>query len=330
MAVWDFYNTLTHSDNHHRYRDGQIDYVTSYGDGTLYYDSDGDDHPNPQGNGKATDEFLPLLNVFYNRWINSEFYAGSPTPTGGEGVQPTTAPGDSGGGTPILGEGLIDGFDSDSAWEAFMGDPARTALVCAPEAGVFYAGSASLRMDFQVPADDWATCAQMYDQPRDWTAGEGLAFYLRASSAGLSYEVIVHGGTPDNRSTYAAPLQTPEGSADGWVLVQVLWGHILRVAWEENPGTPVDPASVTGVAFGLNPQTENANVGTIWVDELSLFSLAEVVTPTQPPGGDDGGAPLVTESGDDGGDNGGLCSSPALLVLGLGLAFVWMARRKYK
>ena len=30
--------------------------------------SDGDDHPPPTGNRKATEEFVPLLNVHYNKW----------------------------------------------------------------------------------------------------------------------------------------------------------------------------------------------------------------------------------------------------------------------
>ena len=34
---------------------------------TLHYPS-GDDHPSKTGSQKATDEFIPLLNYFYNRW----------------------------------------------------------------------------------------------------------------------------------------------------------------------------------------------------------------------------------------------------------------------
>lgn len=70
VAVFDYYNVLTDTDNHHRVRDGQIEYITDRGRDTLAYPSPGgDDHPSPKGNHKATDEFVPLLNTFVNRWL---------------------------------------------------------------------------------------------------------------------------------------------------------------------------------------------------------------------------------------------------------------------
>jgi hypothetical protein len=69
VAVWDFYNVLTGPDNHHRFHDGTVEHITDQGGDTLYYPtSRDDDHPNQDGNQKATDEFVPMLNVFYNRW----------------------------------------------------------------------------------------------------------------------------------------------------------------------------------------------------------------------------------------------------------------------
>ena len=67
-AVFDFYNVLTAPGNHHRFRDGAVEYVTGSGGDTLYYPTNGDDHPSPTGNQKATEEFVPLLNTFVNRW----------------------------------------------------------------------------------------------------------------------------------------------------------------------------------------------------------------------------------------------------------------------
>ena len=68
VAVFDFYNVLTHPDNHHRVHNGSVQYVTSNGDGTLYYPGPDGAHPSAAGNQKARDEFAPLLNVYYNRW----------------------------------------------------------------------------------------------------------------------------------------------------------------------------------------------------------------------------------------------------------------------
>lgn len=68
VAVFDFYNVLTDPDNHHRYHDGAIEYVTDRGAGTLFYPTDGDDHASPAGSQKATGEFIPWLNVVVNCW----------------------------------------------------------------------------------------------------------------------------------------------------------------------------------------------------------------------------------------------------------------------
>ena len=70
VAVFDFHNVLTSPTNHHRVRSGRVEYTTRSGAGTLYYPT-GDDHPSRTANRKATDEFVPLLNAYYNRWIAS-------------------------------------------------------------------------------------------------------------------------------------------------------------------------------------------------------------------------------------------------------------------
>jgi hypothetical protein len=71
VAVFDFYNVLTGPNNHHRYVNGAVEHVFTAGQNTLYYPS-GDDHPSATGSQKATTEFVPLLNTFYNNW-NSTF-----------------------------------------------------------------------------------------------------------------------------------------------------------------------------------------------------------------------------------------------------------------
>lgn len=80
VAVYDFYNVLTsnggdpdtndlNSDNgnHHRWLNSAVQHKTDGGANVAAYPS-GDDHPSRAGNLKATAEFVPMLNVFYNRW----------------------------------------------------------------------------------------------------------------------------------------------------------------------------------------------------------------------------------------------------------------------
>jgi len=88
VFVFDFYNVLTtnggNSDindldqvagNHHRWWNNAIQHKIDGDDDSnpnvLEYPSGvDDDHPTTAGNLKATAEFLPLLNIAYNRWRN--------------------------------------------------------------------------------------------------------------------------------------------------------------------------------------------------------------------------------------------------------------------
>jgi hypothetical protein len=67
VAVFDYYNVLTHRDHHHEVVDGQVQHVADAGSNVAAYPS-GDSHPNSVGQRKATTEFVPLLNYYYNRW----------------------------------------------------------------------------------------------------------------------------------------------------------------------------------------------------------------------------------------------------------------------
>lgn len=69
VYVFDLYNVLTHPDAHHRLQDGRETHASIEGSDTLHYDSDGDDHPNSEGNMKATEEFVPLLNYWYQQFL---------------------------------------------------------------------------------------------------------------------------------------------------------------------------------------------------------------------------------------------------------------------
>jgi len=81
VAVFDFYNVLTtnggdpntndlgsEDGNHHRIIAGMIQYVTDQGGDIAAYAENGDSHPTPAGNQKATGEFVPLLNWTVRRW----------------------------------------------------------------------------------------------------------------------------------------------------------------------------------------------------------------------------------------------------------------------
>ncbi|MEJ5197322.1 MAG: hypothetical protein WHX53_00220 [Anaerolineae bacterium] len=103
VAVFDFYNVLTSNGgnsntndlgwatgNHHRWWNGAVQHIQTVSSNYAAYGNDGDSHPTAAGGQKATGEFVPLLNVFYNRWRA----AGTATPT------PTTTATTATPGTP--------------------------------------------------------------------------------------------------------------------------------------------------------------------------------------------------------------------------------------
>jgi hypothetical protein len=74
VCVFDYFNILTAQDNHHRYENGVIQHVTNTDyNFSAYPNDEWDSHPNTAGQQKATEEFVPLLNYYYN-----SFAGGSP------------------------------------------------------------------------------------------------------------------------------------------------------------------------------------------------------------------------------------------------------------
>jgi hypothetical protein len=94
VAVFDLYhvltsnggspgqNDLTQSDgNHHRWWNGFVQHLMTVRQNTSAYSQGEDSMPTKAGFQKATAEFVPLLNIFYDRWKEGEFPPLSITPS---------------------------------------------------------------------------------------------------------------------------------------------------------------------------------------------------------------------------------------------------------
>jgi len=166
--------------------------------------------------------------------------------------------------TPILlppsgSIGLIDDFEGaplagTAGWEGYFQDNTDTKITCAVNSDSAHAGAKSLLFQFDVVANSWATCGFYFDSVQDWSAGQGLSFYLRADRAGLPFHVDLYGGSPGATITYYHEAETSQGSVEGWTLMEIRWADILRAEWEENPGTPFPPKEVTGFSIGLSTE----------------------------------------------------------------------------
>ena len=323
VAVWDFHNILTHPDNHHRYQGGAIEYTTHHGDGTLYYDSSGDNHPRHEGNQKATAEFIPMLNIFYNRWQaaapetppETDEETSSETPetggnTWGESEENATA-----GFSP--GDVIADFEAGTDRWQAFWGGGDSTTLACSPCQSVAR-GSTSLRLDFEIAPESWGTCSHFFEGNPGFVGTEGISFYYRASASGILFDIDAHGGTPDAPTGYYHPIETTPESVEDWVRVELPWEEIVRVEWEENSGMPVDPADVIGIAFGLGTASDETKTGTIWIDDVQLLAAESAETPSGETGVEEAEvteeSELQPEETED--DSGGSSLCPGSMALG--------------
>ena len=276
VAVFDFYNVLTGPDNHHRVVNGQEEHTYQEGKNLSFYPS-GDDHPSQTGNRKATEEFVPLLNAFYNHWIASSGGA-MPASQGGEprssaeGSQDTRE--DASDIPAASADGFSEGFeDGMGDWLAYTDDSGATSLDCQVTDETASEGSLSLRLDFDVARDGWATCGVDFAGGVDWSGAGGLRFMIQSAGMDAPLHVDLYAGDGDSRASYYYELTPKDGGA--WTAVSIPWTEFRRVDWEENAGQPFDEAQyVSGIAFGMPSQGK----GTLWVDDIRLLGSGEPVS----------------------------------------------------
>ncbi len=272
VAVFDFHNILTAPDAHHRYIDGRIERLIPARD-TLYYPS-GDDHPSIQGSQKATEEFIPLLNIFYHRWQanNPQDIFSDDTP-----VQIPEVPVEP--GAIAHAEGMIDDFegtipDGTLGWQAYHDEATDSKLTCTMDGNAASGGSSSLLIEADVAPSSWATCSLNYAEPRDFSSYDGVQFQYLTTDHNTTLDVDIYSDSPDGVASYVYRLNIADTGGQ-WKTTTLKWQDFLRVDWEANAGESFDQMDkVTGVAFGFGNYEQRLN-STIRIDELRLIQEDE-------------------------------------------------------
>ncbi len=279
VAVFDFYNILTGPDNHHTYVNDRIEHTINNNRNTSYYPSE-DDHPNRAGNQKATMEFIPMLNILYNRW-----QATAPIQPAEEPQEaPPAAQPEAPAPAAVSVEGMLFDFESDDrVWEANVDEAVQgTALDCQASPGNAASGSRSMQITFNVVAESWATCSYFFDSPTDLSASDGIQFMLFVDEPGDALHLDVFMDINGERATFAReiPFSSPVGS---WVAVQTKWSDLKRVEWETDGGSPfTHPDQITGFAFGF-PAGDTVNRGLIHIDDIQTISGKQSSAPPSEP-----------------------------------------------
>jgi hypothetical protein len=319
VAVFDFYNVLTGPDGHHTYQDGNVIHQIS-NKNTLHYPS-GDDHPSEKGSQKATKDFVPLLNYYYQRW---QVDAPSVPPVSDSSQEMDTGT-ETDGPAPVI-SGMIDDFEGGipsgtSGWEGFWDESTPSSMGCEldPDSGL---SGGSLRIDYLISPYSWGTCALSYDQAQDWSSLEGLAFSARTEKESVLLDVDLYVDGPDGLESYISQVEV---GSDDWTQYAIPWGEFLRVDWEADAGSAFrKPDQISRLAFGYNNEEDNELDGTVWVDDLGWIISSDSGEEEKPlPGSSDS-----TEA-DDGDQRGRSLPCIGSLFMPLGLAGVVLLKKRF-
>jgi hypothetical protein len=274
VAVFDYYNVLTSnggsadvndlgqaSGNHHRWRNGEVEHIQDTDNDFSSYPS-GDSHPSTAGHTKATAQFVPLLNVYYNRW-----QAGAPAPP--TPAQPAPTAGAEPGiaeDTATTGATVVADWEAGNDWEAY-GDGQGSSVVSERDAAVAHGGTASLRIAYDILSEGWGDCDTSFEEPQDWSGSDGLEMWLRADAPGQEIGVALLCGDIESPTPFFAWLETPAEGEGDWTQVLLPWASFSRAEWAEEGGpAELDPGRVVGLGFSFDP-----GEGTLWVDDVALY-----------------------------------------------------------
>jgi hypothetical protein len=259
--------------------------VVADGRNTLYYPSDGDDHPSQKGNRKATDEIVPLINVYYHRWRAGQgsVQPVAMTPAAAQATAEVETPSsDTPPVTPFpqkpssasTGD-LIDDFEqAANEWVVFADEGnANTRLSCQREVSEDFRGQAGLGITYTVAPESWATCSLVFPAPRDWRGKQGLSLFLRAERPDQELHVVAYqGDTADNLSHFEYQVRTTAETVAGWQRVDIEWKALDQPAWEGDGSAGFDPGRAMGLAFAFNGVEGGETAGKIWVDDIGFLS----------------------------------------------------------
>ncbi|MBI9046692.1 MAG: CIA30 family protein [Anaerolineaceae bacterium] len=273
VFVFDFYNILTDPDNHHRFHDGSVEHINDQGGNTLEYGSGwGDEHPNEAGSQKATQEFVPLLNVYYHRWkrdsgVEIQSESSEEATEEVEESQPEEDQGEEIQQEPMQdSDGFLDSFLTDAdEWYADMDGSSTVNCQFDPQRNLSQGGS--LQIDFRMGEAGWGGCGHYFDMGQDWSQTEGITFSYQADQSDMKFNLLL--ATGEESIPYLYEVISDSSSVESWQTHSIPWEDFVLAVWADasNPQDP-DLTKVTGLSIAVDYET--GSQGKLWIDEISL------------------------------------------------------------
>ena len=282
VVVFDFFGALAGGDNFLRpeYR------VDEY-----------DAHPNERANREIGPSFVAFIDQAIRSTGAGQPRPTPPAPTETPPPEPTTqptprptpGPPTASPPTPTPSSpdqpsasrelGIIEGFESlEAVWDSNAGGSGTT-VECGPDAGMAHDGAAALRLRYDVASDGWLDCGRALDPPEDWSAGAGLAMWVRSEGAGQPFTLMLFSGDPSAPTPFEVQFETTAESAQDWIQLVFPWTDFVLAPWADEGGLDAfDPAQVTGYALSLGAGGEGTE-GVLWVDDLALVAEIEPLAP---------------------------------------------------
>ena len=141
-------------------------------------------------------------------------------------------------------------------------------------------------------------------------------FYLRSTKSDMHLGLMLYFGAETSSSIVS--LETNQESVDGWMKVTIPWSAFA------DQDSPVDPTQGLGLAFLFDGGENEANEGTVWIDDITLLGVVQAEPQTDSEGN------TGEENSDNQGDNGGggLCGSVPGIVFVVVFGSVWLRKRE--
>lgn len=282
VGVYDFYNTLTGPDNHHRINKNIVEHVYQKDGNTLFYAPRGDDHPLPAGNKKAVREFVPLLNLFYHNFKQKVSYTApqkkvlsksSKSNHKGKQNQKNKSVEQAGKETKICSSqksvsNIADFEDGCSKWAVFSDSNKDTKIEFECE---LKKQAHALKVEYQISTDGWGTCSLVYPTPLSFKGTKGISFNILAKEVNKNFHFIVYQGrASDDLHHFEIAIKTDKKMVKNWQKIKILWSELKRPSWEGNPNDRIDLTFIQGVALGFDGENNNKK-SIIWIDEIKFY-----------------------------------------------------------